>query len=253
MKWIRSRVLSGELTAGCFIGLGSSMSAEIAGRAGFDWVLMDMEHGAGGHLNLIHQLQAVAGTPAAPIVRIEWNEPPRFKRVLDLGPAGVMVPYVNDAQEAKRAVESMRYPPEGIRGVAIFTRASGFGQEFDEYYAEANKELLTIVQIETRRAVANASPIASVAGVDVLFIGPVDLSFNSGYPRQFDHPDFLSAKRKVVSACRQEGKAAGIFLTSLDQVEGAVRDGFTFIALGSDGGALAAGLRRNAAGFQKYR
>ncbi len=118
MKWIRQQVLDGELMVGTWLNLGSSLPAEMAGRAGFDWLLIDIEHGSGEYDSLVHQLQAVGGTPAAPLVRITWNEAPRFKRVLDLGPSGIMVPYVNSAAEAELAVASMRYPLRGVRGVA---------------------------------------------------------------------------------------------------------------------------------------
>ena len=253
MKWIRNEVLSGKLMAGCFLNLGSGIAAEIAGKSGFDWVLVDIEHGSGDYSELVPQLQALAGTPAAALVRVAWNEAPRFKRVLDLGPSGAMIPYVNSASEAEQAVSAMRYPPQGVRGVASFNRACGFGQDFEEYFARANEELLTIVQVETAEAVKNAEEIAAVDGVDVLFIGPLDLSVNLGHPKELDHPDFRAAVNEVVAACRQAGKAPGILLASPDQLDRTVEDGFTFIGLGSDGGAVAAGLSNNAATFDRFR
>lgn len=252
MKWIRKQVLSGKPMAGTFLNLGSSITAEIAGRAGFDWVLIDMEHGAGSHFTLIHQLQAVAATPAAPIVRIEWNDPPRFKRVLDLGPSGVMVPYVNSAEEARQAITAMRYPNSGVRGIAAFTPATNFGKEFSDYFDRADNELLTIVQIETPEAVKNAVEIADVDGVDVLFIGPLDLSVNLEHPREFDHPDFRSAVTDVISACRASKKIAGT-LVMPEKIGQAIEDGFTFIAIGSEGGAVASGLISYASAFENYR
>ena len=252
MKWIRKEVLSGKPMAGTFLNLGSPITAEIAGRAGFDWVLIDMEHGAGAHSTLIHQLQAVAATPAAPIVRIEWNEPPRFKRVLDLGPSGVMVPYVNNAGEARQAVAAMRYPPAGVRGIAGFTPATHFGQEFKDYYAKADDALVTILQIETAEAVANVTEIAAVEGVDVLFVGPLDLSVNLGHAGQFDHPEFRAAVTRVIEACRDSGKIAGT-LVMPDKIGQAIQDGYTFIAVGSEGGAVTSGLKSYAAAFEKYR
>ena len=253
MKWLRQRVLRGELITGVWCNLGSSLTAEIAGLSGFDWVLMDLEHGAGGEEALVHQLQALGGTPASAVVRIDWNNVPRFKRVLDLGAHGVMVPYVNNAREAEQAVAAMRYPPRGIRGVAKLNRASGFGLRFDEYFEAANENLLTVVQIETESGVEHAEEIASVQGVDVLFIGPLDLSVNLGVPQQLDHPMFRSAVSQVVSACRRNGKAAGTLLLKPEQVEQTIEDGFTFIALGSDGGMVAAGMRKAATGFDPYR
>jgi len=118
-------VLAGEWVCGTFLNLGSAMTVEIAGLARFDWLLIDHEHGPGGEDTLLHQLHAASATPAFPIVRIAMNETPRFKRVLDMGALGVMVPYVSSAAEAKAAVQAMRYPPHGIRGVAKINRAAG--------------------------------------------------------------------------------------------------------------------------------
>jgi 2-keto-3-deoxy-L-rhamnonate aldolase RhmA len=170
MNWLNQRVQNQEVLTGTWLNLGSSSTAEMAANAGFDWVLIDLEHGVGDHPQLVHQLQAVSGTPAAPIIRIAWNDAPRFKRVLDLGASGVMVPYVNSAEEARQAVAATRYPPQGVRGVAKMNRAAGFGEDFDDYFAKANQNLLTVVQVETREAIDNAEAIISVDGVDVLFL-----------------------------------------------------------------------------------
>jgi 4-hydroxy-2-oxoheptanedioate aldolase len=148
----RNRVLAREWLAGTFLNLGSPMTVEIAGLAGFDWILIDHEHGPGGEDTLLHQLHAASATPAFPVVRIAQNETPRFKRVLDMGALGVMVPYVSTAAETRAAVQAMRYPPHGIRGVAKFNRGAGFGADFEEYYAHAHERLLTVIQIETTEA-----------------------------------------------------------------------------------------------------
>jgi 2-keto-3-deoxy-L-rhamnonate aldolase RhmA len=253
MNWIRDRVLARELLAGTWLNLGSGMTAEIAATAGFDWVVIDLEHGSGDHESCLHQLQAVAGTPAAPIVRIAWNEAPRFKRVLDLGAAGIVVPYVTTAEEASQAVSAMRYPPQGVRGAASLNRASDFGQSFTEYLATANEKLATVLQVETEETLACVGEIAAIDGVDVLFVGPLDLSVTMGIPQQFDHPRFRAALKKVAEAARNHGKAAGILLNSPDQVEQTVADGYTFIGLGSDGGVLASGMRRLADAFEPFR
>ena len=250
---IRQRVLDRELLAGTFVNLGSSLTTEMAGKAGFDWLLLDIEHGSGDLESLVHQLQAASATPAAPFVRIAWNDPPRFKRVLDMGASGVMVPYVSSVSEAEQAVASMRYPPHGFRGVAKLNRGSGFGVDFDEYFTKSHELLTTVVQIETSDAVDCIDDIAAVDGVDVLFIGPLDLSVNLGVPQQFDSPTFLEAKQRVSDAARKAGKAAGILLLNPAQLEDTVKAGFTFVALGSDGGLVAAGMQQNAAAFDPYR
>lgn len=243
MNYIRDRVLRREFLSGTWCNLGSSITAEIAGNAGFDWVLLDHEHGTGGDDALVYQLQGVGCTPAAPIVRIAWNDPVRMKRVLDLGAAGVMVPWVNNADEAKRAVAGMRYPPAGMRGVARATRAVAFGRDVEPYFREANDKLLTVVQIETEEALANVEAIAAVDGADVLFVGPVDLSTNMGIQLQFEHPRFKDALRRVSDAARGAGKAAGILLATAAQIEGVAGAGFTFVALSSDGSMVWAGMR----------
>lgn len=253
MNFIRERVLNRELVSGTWLNLGSAMTAEIAATAGFDWVVIDLEHGAGDHESCLHQLQAVAGTPASPIVRVAWNDAPRFKRVLDLGAAGVVVPYVQSVEEAKQAVAAMRYPPQGVRGAASLNRAAGFGDSFTEYFNTANEKLLTVLQVETDQTIAAIDEIAAVDGADVLFVGPLDLSVSLGIPQQLDHPRFREALKKVSDAARNHGKAAGILLNRAEQLPQTVEDGYTFIGLGSDGGAVASGLKAMAGAFGPFR
>ena len=238
----RKRVLAREWLCGTFLNLGSPMTVEVAGLAGFDWVLIDHEHGPGGQDTLLHQLHAASATPAFPVVRIAANETPRFKRALDMGALGVMVPWVSTVAEAKAAVQAMQYPPRGIRGVAKFNRGAGFGGDFEEYYAHAHERLLTVLQIETMDAVNNIEEIAAVEGADVLFVGPTDLSYNMGIRDQLESPRFTEALKKVADAAKNHGKAAGILIHNNALVP-KVRDlGYTFTALGSDGGAVRAGL-----------
>jgi 4-hydroxy-2-oxoheptanedioate aldolase len=246
----RSRVLSGDWLAGTFINLGSPVTAEIAGRAGFDWLMLDYEHGPGSEETLLHQLHAVSGTTAATVVRLAANEAPRFKRVLDLGAGGVMVPYVNTAEEARAAVSAVRYPPHGTRGVSKFNRAAGFGQNFDEYYAHSHERLVTMAQIETPESLTHLDAIAGVDGVDVLFVGPLDLTTNLGIQGQFDHPTFVEARLKVAAAAKRAGKAAGILATAAAQIPLLREEGYSVIAFGSDGGAVTAGLHQSLAAMR---
>ena len=253
MNWIRERVLKREILSGTWLNLGSSITAEIAGLAGFDWVVVDLEHGAGGHDSALHQLQAVSATPAAPIVRVAWNEAPRVKRVLDLGAAGVVIPWITSAEEAGQAVAAMRYPPQGIRGAASITRAAAFGDAQREYLTTANEKLLTVVQIETERTLARLDEIAAVDGVDVLFVGPFDLSLSMGIPTQYADPRFRAALAQVVAAAQKHNKAAGILLSKPEQLAQTIADGYTFIGLGSDGGVLGEGMRALASAFGQYK
>ncbi|MCC7008511.1 MAG: hypothetical protein IT184_06815 [Acidobacteria bacterium] len=239
----RARVLAGEWTCGTFLNLASPLVVEIAGLVGFDFLLIDHEHGPGGEDTLLHQLQAASATPAVPIVRIAANDAARVKRVLDAGACGVMVPYVSTPDEAARAVAAMRYPPRGVRGVAKFHRGSAFGAAFGEYFAHAHERLLAVLQIETPAAVDHVDAIAAVDGADVLFVGPTDLSYTLGLPDQYDHPRFVEALRRVSASARAHGKAAGILVHDPALVPRCRDWGYSFVALGSDGGALRAGLQ----------
>lgn len=239
MKFIRERVLSGETMFGVAAQLGSSLTVEMIGRAGFDWTWIDCEHGTGDYSELVHQVQVARLGDAPPIVRIAWNEPTRFKRVLDLGAAGIMVPYVNTAAEAEQAARSMRYQPEGVRGVAMSPPACGFAQGFDDYYAKANDNLVTMVQIETVEGVDNAEEIAAVPGVDVLFVGPMDLSVNMGIARQFKDGDFDAKLDRVAAACKKHGKIAGILTPTLEYLAPWKAKGYSVFVVGSDSTGLA--------------
>lgn len=247
----RGRVLAGERLAGTFLNLGSALTTEMAGVAGFDWLLLDHEHGPGGEETMLHQLQAASATPAFPVVRIAANETPRFKRVLDVGAGGVMVPWVNSAAEARAAVAAMRYPPRGIRGVAKMNRACDFGAGFGDYYAHAHERLVLMAQIETPDGVAHAAEIAAVDGVDVLFIGPADLTTSLGIQDQFDHPTYRAAVQRIAEAARSAGKATGILLLNPALLPICDEFGITVIALGSDGGHVNAGLRASAAAIKR--
>jgi len=254
MHFIKEQVLSGRFMAGAWCNLASSLTTEMAARAGFDWILIDQEHGPGDSLTLLGQIQAVGARPCAPIVRIAWNEMPRFKQALDLGAAGIMIPYIETADDAARAVSYLRYPPQGVRGVASSPRATGFGTNFDDYFAAANRNLLTITQIETARAVQNAKQIAAVDGVDVLFVGPMDLSLSVGMPDRFEDSDYRAILARVASIARDGGKAAGILLPSVQLLEMVYEMGYRFVAAGSDGGLVMQGMKNNLtamAGFQK--
>jgi len=242
MEYLKKRIQKGEILLGIGSSLGSSIVAEIIGSSGFDWIWIDLEHGIGGTEEMIVQLQAIERLPIASIVRVPWNETYLFKRVLDSGASGVMVPFVSDIDQAKTAVQAFRYPPQGTRGVAKFTRAAKFGTEFNEYFKSANSNLSLVVQIENSVAVANADAIASVDGVDVLFVGPLDLSVGMGIPQEYDHPKFVQAIKDVAEACKRHGKAAGILVPGLSRINDYIKIGYTFFVVGSDGGLIVSGL-----------
>jgi 4-hydroxy-2-oxoheptanedioate aldolase len=243
MKNIRERLRKQETLIGCFLNLGSSLTAEIVGRAGFDWGLIDLEHGAGFESEVLHQLQALEATSAAAVIRVESFERQRFHRVLDLGAQGIMVPRVENGDDARRAVVAMRYQPQGVRGVAQMNRASGFGNDFASYFASANDTLLTVLQIESKESIQNLDAIAATEGCDVLFIGPTDLSQSLGIMGQLEHPKFIDAVEATAAAARRHMKAAGILAKGPEDFRRYWELGYRFIACNSDGGLLNSAAR----------
>lgn len=239
----RQRIRVGEFLIGTFLNLGSPVAAEVCGRAGYDWLLIDLEHGSGSEAGLLHELQAVAGTGATAVVRVEANDQARIGRALDFGAEGIMVPRVDTAEDAAAAVAAMWYPPQGARGVAQMNRSGGFGRRPGGDLAAANDRVLAIVQIESPNGVANAAAIAAVDGVDALFIGPSDLSHSLGVPGDLDSKRFRDAVDHVVKVARAAGKATGILVQDAEQAARYARDGFQLLAIGGDSVFLAANAR----------
>jgi 2-dehydro-3-deoxyglucarate aldolase/4-hydroxy-2-oxoheptanedioate aldolase len=202
-------------------------------------LVVDLEHGAGSEQALIGQVLAAGIHQVPVIVRVESAERIRSGRVLDLGAAGVMFPRLGSAEEVTRAVSHLRYPPEGDRGVATYNRACGFGMRADAV-GTANDRIVGVVQIETVGAVAEVDAIAEVPGVDILFVGPVDLSHSLGMPGMFDAPEFRAALTAVVRAANAAGISAGILARDRERALECVEEGFTFVAIGSDSALLGA-------------
>ncbi len=250
MQWIDRTRLNSQLLTGTFLNLGSPAAVEVAASLGFDWLLIDLEHGNGSLADLRNMLLACRGSSSAPIVRIRSVEPDGVKFVMDSGAAGIMFPFVNSADEARRAVASMKYPPVGKRGVAGIIRATNYGAEWKQYFEEANARSLVVVQIETPEAVACAEEIAAVEGVDVLFVGPLDLSVNLDCPNDFTTEPFVAALKHVINVCESAGKTAGI-LSRPQLVQQHKQLGFKFLALGSDTGSIATGLQQSLDAMRK--
>jgi 4-hydroxy-2-oxoheptanedioate aldolase len=234
MKNIKTRIYNGETLIGCWLNLGSALTAEIVGMSGFDWVLIDIEHGSGSESHVLQQLQALEHTPVASIVRVESYRRQRFHRILDFGAEGIMCPRIQTPAEAQQVAKAVRYPPEGIRGVARMVRATNFGSDFKEYYANQKKNLVCIVQIETEEILNSLDSVAATDGIDVLFVGPMDLSIALGVFGQPDHPKFIDAIKATADAAIKEGKTAGILLQKPEEFEKYYELGFRFIACGSD-------------------
>lgn len=256
MSWVKTNhvkraLREGRPTAGAWLHLCSAMSAEIMSRAGFDWLLVDMEHGHGDLQTLLGQLQAIEGSETIPVVRVQWNDPAVIKRVLDLGAYGVMVPWTSGRAEAEAAVRACKYPPHGIRGLAGSHRAGGYGRHAPEYWKRANDEILVVLQVETRGAVDEIDEIVRIPGIDVIFIGPADLSTSLGHMGNPAHPEVQSAIGRVETAARGAGLALGNITRSWDQARELYAKGYQFLTLGSDTALVVQGSHDLAARFRQ--
>jgi len=237
----RRRVLGGETLFGLFLDLSSPASAELSGRAGYDWLLVDLEHGAGTEADLPAMLMAVESSGAAAMVRTQSGERIRIGRALDQGATGIMIPRMQSAAEVAEAVTYLRYPPTGMRGVALRTRGAGLGTVGHADVGQINDRIVGIVQIESVGALREVDAIAATDGVDVLFVGPADLSHSLGVPGQFGSKLYLEALATVVEACRAHGKSPGILLYDLALVPRHLESGFRFMGIGADGALVSAG------------
>ena len=230
-------IAAGQLQIGLWCSLCSNIAADIVRDSGFDWVLLDTEHSPNEIPDLVAQLQAGEGGQATPIVRPAWNDTVIIKRCLDIGAQTLLIPYVQNAEEARRAVEAVRYPPAGVRGVAVASRASRFGRVTD-YLKKANAEQCLLVQVETRSAMEQLEAIAGVEGVDGVFIGPSDLSASLGHIGNPAHPEVQKALEDAVRRLKAVGKPAGILTSNEDEVRRYISWGYTFVAVGPDVGLL---------------
>jgi len=236
----KQAIAAGRLQIGLWSSLASNVAAEIVSDAGFDWILFDTEHSPNEIPGLLSQLQAAARGTATAIVRPAWNDTVLIKRVLDIGAQSILVPYVQNAEEARRAVAAVRYPPAGIRGVAAATRASRYGRVKD-YLKNANGEICLLVQVETRTALDQLEEIAAVDGVDGVFIGPSDLSASFGHIGNPQHAEVQAALQQSVKRLQAAGKPAGILTLSEEEARRYISWGYTFVAVGSDIGLLGRG------------
>ena len=229
----KRNLASGRAQVGCWLSLGSHAAAEIAAGAGFDWVLVDMEH-APNELPQVHQmLHAVSAYPVSPMVRPPWNDTVLVKRLLDLGVQTLIIPYVETAEEARRAVAATRYTPGGVRGVSTNSRANRFGRVKD-YFARVQEEMCVIIQIESRKGVANLEEIAAVEGLDGLFIGPQDLAADYGHLGNPGHPEVQAVIADCITRIRAAGKAPGILAFAEADAKKWIAHGAAFVAVTSD-------------------
>jgi 4-hydroxy-2-oxoheptanedioate aldolase len=239
---LAAAVRSGQHSLGTFIGMATPVSAEVCAVSGFDWVLLDLEHGAGGEEQIRDVVPAAGGYGVATVVRVEAAERIRIGRALDCGAAGIMLPRLDSAAEVEAVLTHLRYPPVGDRGVATYNRACQFGLD-PGALDRADHETLCVVQIESAEAVADADAIAAIEGVDVLFIGPRDLSHDLGVPGDITAPPYTQALDAVLAAARHHGKACGMLVAGGAAAAARLEQGWSFLAIGSDSTLLAATIR----------
>ncbi|CAG9180445.1 2-dehydro-3-deoxyglucarate aldolase [Cupriavidus pampae] len=233
----RADILARKRLIGCWSSLGHPITTEIVGLAGFDWILLDGEHSPNDVLTFVPQLMALKDSVSAPVVRPPWNDPVMLKRLLDIGFYNFLVPFVESAEEARRAVRATRYPPDGIRGVSGIQRQNRYGT-LPDFFKTINENICVLVQVESRKGVEAIDEICAEPGVDGIFIGPNDLAAAYGHLGNTNHPEVQEAVQRIYDAANRAGKAIG----TLTPVEADARRyldmGAHFVAVGLDHGLL---------------
>ena len=236
----KKALAAGKPQLGLWSTLSSNYSVEVIAGAGYDWLLLDMEHSPNDLESLLAQLQAAAPYLTHPVVRVPWNDMVAIKRVLDIGAQSILIPYVSSAAEAKAAVSYTRYPPGGVRGVAGSTRASRFGRVKD-YHKRAHEEICVLVQVENQQGLDAIEAIAAVEGVDGVFIGPADLHASLGHMGEIANPKVMPLIDEAIRRIRRAGKAPGILTPAEEHAKRQLSLGALFVAVGNDIGILARG------------
>ncbi len=242
---LKEKLEQGNSVFGTFIMTGGLDTAEILSYTGVDCIMIDGEHGSMDLETAGKMVSLIKNTSTTPLLRVPLNEISLIKRGMDTGTAGLMIPMINTKEDAEKAVQYCKYPPMGVRGMGV-GRAVLFGapaEEFKDYYAKANDEVLVIVQIEHYQAVENIDEILSVSGIDIAFVGPMDMSTSMGLAGQLNHPDVQNNCRKVIESCRKNNVVPGIMTWS-----GAMKQhldmGFKFLLGGLDGQILYNGVKQ---------
>ena len=234
---LKSGLAGGALRIGLWSAFGSNMVAELLSYVGADWILFDMEHAPNDIPGLVSQLQAMNGSRSVPMARPAWNDPVILKQLLDAGVHNFVIPFIQNAEEAKAAVAAVRYPPHGMRGVAAGARGSHFGFEKD-YWHEIADRIVVIAQVETREAIGELDSICAVDGIDCAFVGPNDLAASMGHLMNAGCQEVQDLIATVPGICARRGKAAGILAGNTGDVRRYIDMGYRFVGLGSDAGLL---------------
>ncbi|MBC8159495.1 MAG: hypothetical protein H8E94_09215 [Alphaproteobacteria bacterium] len=232
---LRERLVAGEQSVGCWIHMCSNIATEVIGLAGFDFVVIDHEHGPNEMLNSISLMQALSATDCTPVMRAPWNDYVYIKRLLDIGAQGIIIPSVDTAEQARAAVAACRFPPDGVRGAAYpLVRASKFGFKTTEYMDGLPENIVVMCQIESATAVENVEEIAAVEGVDLLFVGPLDMSASMGIIGQTENPEFIAMRARAEKAIKAAGKWMGGLAVKGDPVQAMKERGYDLITGVSD-------------------
>lgn len=246
----KNALVRGQRQVGIWSALASPIVSEVLAGAGFDWIVIDGEHGPTDISSLVGQLQAMRGANTEPVFRIPWNDTVLIKRALDVGARTLIVPFVQSAEEAQRAVAATRYPPRGVRGVAVVVRASDFGR-VPNYLENAHQDTCLLVQLETRAALKEIEAIAKVDGVDGMFIGPSDLAADMGFLGNPRHPEVQAAIKDAAKRIHAAGKPTGTLVRNAEDAEAMFELGFTFVAAGIDVALLARSAEALAASLKR--
>jgi 2-dehydro-3-deoxyglucarate aldolase len=233
---LKEKLHRNELTIGSWITLGHSGVAELMAKTGgFDWLVIDIEHSAIELTDVQEMLQAIELGGVQPLVRLTSNDQNQIKRVMDAGSHGIIVPFVNSKEDAEKAVQSVYYPPLGLRGAGL-ARAQGYGASFQDYRQWLEKNGVIIAMIEDKKAVENIDEILAVPGIDGYIIGPYDLSASLGVPGIFDNFQVIEVIQKILARGKVAKKPGGIHVVEPDlrQLKTSIEDGFTFIGYGMD-------------------
>jgi 2-dehydro-3-deoxyglucarate aldolase len=236
---LRRDLLAGRRLIGCWCSLANPISTEVLGVAGFDWILLDGEHSPNDVSTFIPQLMALKDSRSAPVVRPSSNNAVEIKRLLDAGFYNFLIPFVESADDARRAVAATRYPPQGIRGVSVSQRSNRYGTVVD-YLKGINDQICVAVQIESRSGLAAASEIAAVDGVDCIFVGPSDLAAGMGHLGNAAHPEVQAAIAAVFAKAKALGKSTGTLAPVEADARRYMEMGASFVAVGSDLGLFRA-------------
>ena len=233
----RADLRAGKRLIGCWCSLANPITTEVLGVAGFDWILLDGEHSPNDVITFIPQLMALKDSVSAPVVRPSWNNPVELKRLLDGGFYNFLIPFIETADEAARAVAATRYPPQGFRGVSVAQRGNRYGT-VPGYFEGVNEQICVMLQIESGKGVAAAAAIAAVEGVDGLFVGPSDLAAGLGHLGNANHPEVQAAMAKIFSAAKAAGKPVGILAGVEADARHYIAQGASVVAVGSDLGVF---------------